>query len=288
MAIVLDAYLADRKGEVNDYSRLTEAATALKATLGHKIPQDLDKRDYQRHSRRKSALSDKRITSDTARRELSMLNTALRAAGIQPPAVKLPKRGPGRDRFLSKAEAARLMEQAASYHLRIFLMIALATGARKSAILDLTWARVDLDRKRIDFRPPGRAETNKKRGVCPIGARLTAALRDAKQITQSNFVIEWNAKPLASIKRSFKMAAERAGVVWCTPHYLKHTAISWFAEEGFSIDEISDMTDTDSETVKRIYRKFNPDYLKPMAERMDEILFVPTPLAQTPAKGRTF
>lgn len=89
----------------------------------------------------------------------------------------------------------------------------------------------------------------------------------------SDRVIEWNGKPVQNIKRGFNRAAERAGLPWATPHTLKHTAISWMAEAGYSIDQISDMTATDGETVKRIYRKFNPNYLRDMADHMDLEVF---------------
>ncbi len=45
------------------------------------------------------------------------------------------------------------------------------------------------------------------------------------------------------------------------------------AEAGYTIDQISDMTATDTETVKQVYRKFNPNYLRDMADHMDMEVF---------------
>ena len=45
------------------------------------------------------------------------------------------------------------------------------------------------------------------------------------------------------------------------------------------MDQISDLTDTDPKTVRRIYRKVNPESLSGMADSLASDLIVPTPLA---------
>lgn len=177
------------------------------------------------------------------------------------------------------------MENAAA-HIRLFIMLALSTGQRKTSILELTWDRVDTDRRMIDFNLPGRRITKKRRSVVPIGGNLLGALQDHKQRAMTDHVIEFNGQPVASIRTGFDRAAERAGLPHCTPHVLKHTAISWMAEGGYSIDQISDMTATDAATVKGIYRKFNPDYLRGIADHMDGEIFNGD--LHTQGKGRGF
>ena len=51
---------------------------------------------------------------------------------------------------------------------------------------------------------------------------------------------------------------------------LKHSVISWLAEDGYTVDRISDMTGTDAPTVRRIYRKVNPESLEDMATSLAE------------------
>ncbi len=84
-----------------------------------------------------------------------------------------------------------------------------------------------------------------------------------------------------SVQKAFKKAATDAGVSWATPHILKHTAISWLAELGWTVDQIADFTETNPDTVRRIYRKFSPDYIQDVSESLSNRLFAPTPLAQT-------
>ena len=62
-----------------------------------------------------------------------------------------------------------------------------------------------------------------------------------------------------------------------TSHLMKHSVVSWLAAKGWSIDEIADFTSTDRETVRRIYRKVNPESLRGMADD----------LARTPVFGPT-
>ena len=51
---------------------------------------------------------------------------------------------------------------------------------------------------------------------------------------------------------------------------LKHSVISWLAEAKFTVDQISDMTATHPNTVRRIYRKFSPDYLEDVATSLSK------------------
>ena len=50
-----------------------------------------------------------------------------------------------------------------------FVAIGLNTGARKEAIEELVWDRIDMKARRIDFRDPGSGSvTNKRRVLVPI------------------------------------------------------------------------------------------------------------------------
>ncbi len=95
------------------------------------------------------------------------------------PPLTMPERPPARDRWLTREEAARLVAACGSHHVRLFVLLALHTAARAGAILALTWDRVDMERRRIDFREPDRPETRKRRVAVPInvwgGAAAAAA-----------------------------------------------------------------------------------------------------------------
>jgi len=197
------------------------------------------------------------------------LRHALKKGWIESvPEIDVPRKSPPREKWLTQEEAYRLLEAAGPQHLKVFILIAMATAARKSAILQLTWDRVNLDRPHIDFQDPDREITGKRRAVVPI-SRLTAnMLLDVKRSAQTPFVVEYNGKPLKDIKKSFRQACENAGIDPVSPHVLKHSVISWLAMAGHSIDQISDMTATTRETVSRVYRKWSPNYLSSLAETL--------------------
>jgi integrase len=210
------------------------------------------------------------------RRDLETLKAALRFAYEKSwiesvPRISLPPKGQPRDRFLSTEEARLLVECSASAHLKLAILIMLGTGCRVGASLDLTWDRVDFERDIIDFHNPEKMVTKKRRAVVPMSGTLKAALTDAQQWATCGNVIEWKGKPVQTIKGSFRKAATRAGIPFCTPHTLKHTAISWMAEK-FSVDQISDYTQTTPETVRRVYRKVNSSSLAPMADFLGDAL----------------
>lgn len=184
------------------------------------------------------------------------------------PPIEMPAKRPPRDQFITKTQGQALLQAAEPLHLRLYLMLAMTTGARRGAVLGLTWDRIDLNRGILDFNEPDRPITNKKRAVVPISGPIQAALRDAMEIAMTDHVIEWNGRPAKSIKRSFAKAAGDAGLGWVTPHILKHSVISWLAEDGYTVDQISDLTETDPVTVRRIYRKVNPESLTDMADSL--------------------
>lgn len=193
----------------------------------------------------------------------SILLMAKREGLIQSfPQIDVPAKNPPRERFLTKEEAGMLLAQTPSPHAQLYIHIALATGHRKSAILGLTWDRVDLLKGRIDFNDPSKAINKKRRTVVPIAASLVDMLLEAQRFRETDFVIEYVGKPVKDIRKAIERAASRAGLKDVSAHTLKHTAISWLAQAGHSIDKISEFTATHHETVRRIYRKHSPDFLQ--------------------------
>ncbi len=276
---LIDARVSEAKGRVTQHKKMTEFASQLKRRIGHLHP---DAWTPQRNSR----YIRERGSPASARRELQELRSALllhshTEPGFLPPRVAYPPERSPREHYITREQAKRLLEAARSvFHLWLFILLARTTGRRKGAILDLTWDRTDLERGVLDFRNPDRQETKKRRGVVKIAPAVVAVLAQAKEVKQTDCVIEYAGRQIKDIKKGFRLAVERAGLPsWVTPHVLKHSVISWLAEDGYSVDRISDMTDTDPKTVRRIYRKVNPESLEDMAESLASDLIVPTPSA---------
>lgn len=273
LARLLDARLEDLKGRGKDTRNIKYFHETAKKLIGHLQPHELTPSRVARY------IQDRAPARSACGRELEEVVSACKL-GVENgiieavPKIKKPQKSPPRERFLTKAEAKRLLDACESDHIRLFILIALTTGARRGAIQGLTWDRVDLERGKIDFQDPNIAISKKRRPVTTIDKRLIAALRLAKDMARTDYVIEYHGKPIKrNLNGGFAMTAERAGLPWCSPHVLKHTAISWLAEADFSVDRIADMTATTPKTVRRIYRKFNPDHLQDAAEALADRLF---------------
>jgi integrase len=68
------------------------------------------------------------------------------------------------------------------------MLLMLSTAGRVSAILELTWDRVDIERNQINLRT-GDTETRKGRAVVPINAGLRVALQEAREGVLSDHVV---------------------------------------------------------------------------------------------------
>jgi len=205
----------------------------------------------------------------TIHTEMTYLRAALRwhdRAG--PWVVELPSRPPPRSRHLSRDEYGRLLDAAKSPHVRLFIVLALATAGRMAAILDLTWDRVDLERGVIRL---GEGEKRRKgRATVPMTERARAALREAGQARTSPWVIEYGGEKVGKIRKAFATAAEGAGLAWVTPHCLRHSAAVWMAEAGVPMAEIAQyLGHSDSRVTERVYARFSPAYLRRAAGALE-------------------
>jgi integrase len=223
-----------------------------------------DRCKFYRASRKKTGVQDSTIL-----RELGRLKAALRWHDPKTMAVfDMPPSGRPRERFITKAEAATLRDSAAAPHIRLFIILALSTAARMSALLELTWDRVDFDRGIITLALDG--ERRKGRATPKMNSQLHAALLEAYQVRgTSGYVIEYGAGPVKSVKRGFAFAAERAGLEDVTPHVLRHSAAVWMAEAGKSMSEIAKVLGhSDSRLTERVYAKFSPKYMEGVVEEL--------------------
>lgn len=211
----------------------------------------------------KEIVSQKTAGPATVRRELGVLQAALNHAHaegllIHPIAVPLPEAGQPRDRWLEKAEVAALIRHAEP-HVRRFILIAIYTGRRASAILELTWKRADPDSGTIRFREDGQAETNKRRGRIKMPRQLRGHLSRWRRRAGTH-VVMFRGKPIASIKKGIQRAAVRAGIADVTPHVLKHTAITWAIKNGLNVEDAAEYFDTSPETIRKHYWHHSPHH----------------------------
>jgi integrase len=272
VSAIYDAYARDREAEGKAAApRIRDAWKRLAPVFGSLLPGHVTPDlcgAYQRQRREAGA------ATGTIHVELGYLRTALQFARkrgwiLHAPFVPLPTKPASRTGHLSREEARRLIDAAHMPHIKLFLILALTTAGRAGAILDLTWDRVNLERRTIDLRNPARGETNKGRAFVAMNDRAFEALSEARRAAIGNHVVEWGGQKVASVKKGVRHAASVAGIK-CTPHMLRHTAAVWMAEGGVPMEEIAQyLGHTDTRITFKVYAKFSPSYLRKAAGSLE-------------------
>lgn len=271
----LEIYAAEHAPSCEDPARIAYAIDALAPFWGALPVAAVKAETSPRY------VTKRNRANNTVRRELGTLNAALEYCREQgyltaAPSATLPERGPGRDRWLTRKEAAAVLraayrEDKARLHLPTFILLGLYTGHRSQAILTLQWqpnmtgGHVDLAAGRIDFNPIGKKKTNKRRAHIPIPSQLMTHLRLVRQRTRQ-FVIEHDGAAVKSCRRSFATACETAKVKGVTPHIMRHTACTWFMHRGVDPELAAAWVGMDPETFRRVYMHHHPDYMKSVTE----------------------
>jgi integrase len=269
---VLSDYLQQRGPKVAAQERIAYAVLALTDFFEGNVVADVMPQTCGRYVEKRGR------SIGTARRELGVLRAAINFAHktgrlTRPVAVELPERPEPRDRWLMRAEVARLIRAActpqARLYLPLFILIALYTGRRKEAILSLRWPQVNLDAQTINFEIAGRKRTNKKRGIVPIPPRLLPHLRRARRRgTDLGYVLHIDGERIGDIKKGFAGACERAGIEGASPHTLRHTAATWLMQQGTDPWQASGFLSMSMETLQRVYGHHHPDFQREAAENI--------------------
>jgi integrase len=261
------AYIADREADgIASTSRQRDAWKAMRPFWNDVEPHLIDREMAQSYAKRRG------MAAATIRYELGMLSVALRwAVGKdlirKAPTIWRPEADERKTRHLTRSEFERWFEQVKAPHARLYVELGLATMARPTAILELTWDRVDFERGTVDLNPSGRRQTRKRRPVVPLNDDALNALSEAYSGRQSQFVIERGAQPVKSIKKAFQAATARSGI-HVTPYTLRHTGAVWAAESGeVSMDELAQfMGHDDATTTSKHYARFSPGHLRRVAQ----------------------
>lgn len=266
VADYVKAYLDYKKGRVRDHVRLEGAWANAKDTFGPLRPDQITPylcEEYIEH-RRAMGRSD-----GTILKEINVIRQALNWSKVNTARFEAPSAPPARDRYLTKEEARKLIEGAKQPHVKLFITLGLLTGARRGALLALTWDRVDLERDLINLTVVGE-QNRKRRATVSINDQLKAELLKAKEAAQTPYVIEYAGERVQNVKKGFAAAVERAGLEDVTPHDLRHTAAVWMAEDGVSMDEIAQFLGHSSPRVTfQVYARFSPTYLRRAAKALE-------------------
>lgn len=238
----------------------------VKAILGSLTPGMVSQMTINRYAARRGGRAN-----DTIRTELKYLHAACAWANREwrtaPLDFEMPvPPSPPRDRYLTKDEARALLDATKGEHTKLFIILALMTAQRSIAICDLTWDRVDFALGLIHF---GEGKGKKRRSVVPMNGQLRTALKAARELATSDYVVEYAGEKVLNPRKGVARSAERAGLGRIGKHVLRHTAATWMVAAGRPVEEVARYLGTTVAMIERCYGKHKPSYLRAASESLE-------------------
>ena len=258
--------------------RAYRAWDLLKPYFGHLEVSEIDEKPLKEYQRQREWDG---ISITTINRELGVLRAALNWCVKHrhiPSVPYIPNYSSirRRERVLNKDEVTRLVSAATTVsYVYTFLMIALFTGQRREAILGLTWDRVDMARRTIEFNDPDMklAERRKGRAHVPIHPKLYILFEQLINNRRSDFVVENRGRqvPSTTLQYGWTKVRKIAGLgKEVTPHVIRHTVATDQIGNGASLEFVAQLLGHKStHTTESVYVKRNPMHLVGTVERMD-------------------
>lgn len=253
---------------------------SLKKFFESRAPHLLTRDDGRTYARQRFAQGRAPATVNT---ELSRVRACLQWAVdtnliAKPQKIWVPGAGKPRKRVLSPEEAFKLIIAArdGDPHIYLFVVLAFSTGGRHTAILDLTWDRIDFMAGTINLEvdlPPDPMTKRKRKGRANIVMSKLArpALEEAfAGRTKSGFVVEHGGRRLKGVGEGFYNAVKRAGLgEWVphpekpdvmifetdiTPHTIRHTVATWASDKNVDTKHTAHLLGhRDENTTKKVY-----------------------------------
>jgi integrase len=178
-------------------------------------------------------------------------------------------------------EAQRLVDECPQ-PLKSVVKFALATGLRRSNILDLEWSQIDMQRK-VTWIHPEQSKSTRAIGVA-LNDTACKVLRD--QIGRHSKWVFVHTEPktrsdgtIAPAMRkmrvdsntAWRLAKKRAGIENFRFHDLRHTWASWLIQSGVPLSILQEMGGWESIEMVRRYAHLAPDHLTEHSRQIDAI-----------------
>lgn len=242
------------------------------------------------HDRRTGKIGTSAAKDSTIRRELTVLKAALRRYARDHllnedhivPRIDMPADSPPKDLWLTREEVDAAIDMAREcmtihdpatplYRAGQFVLIALATAARRKSIETLTWKQVSFQAASetgsglFRFDLDGKKKTKKRRVAVPIATWLMPYLRRMRRENPGEYVLG-NATEIAhGVDRFFRTLATRTGndrYNHVTAHTLRHTAATLAIRAGVPIFDVAKMLGDSVATTEKVYAHHVPGHLE--------------------------
>ncbi len=273
-------------------SSITET-DILKATSGminrkHKEVWEIKAASAKKKGTKIAPYKPKPATQATKDRYLAFLRSLFRAAVNdwkwigKSPTIKVRQKKEIRVRWLTKEEATTLI-QCMPDVMKPVVMFALATGLRRSNILNLEWTQIDLQRK-VAWIHPEDTKGGKAIGVALNETACRVLRMQIGKHQQYVFVHTeaWHradGSPTAKVRKmrvddntAWSTGLRRAGITNFRFHDLRHTWASWLVQAGVPLTALQEMGGWESIEMVQRYAHLAPNHLVEHARRIDEAM----------------
>lgn len=190
--------------------------------------------------------------------------------------VRKPSLPQPRARFLSDRERVRLLDACKASPCPLLypvVVVALATGARYSEVMNLTWQQVDLE------RGVARLETtkNKERRTLPLAHHALEVMK-AHHAHEGHPLEGWvfpreDGQAPIELRKHWEAALRVAEVKDFRFHDLRHSAASYLAMNGASLAEIAEVLGHKTLQMVKRYAHLSDEHIVEVVSRMNKKIF---------------
>jgi integrase len=233
---------------------------------------------------RTPAAMKRKVSQETARRELGVLRAALNAYHAEHmldalPIVTLPEESRARVRWLTRMEVARMLracralpDKHARSAMTRFILVAVYTGSRSGAIRALGWLPntiggwIDRDAGVMHRRADAETESRKRKPpvkLPPALWRHMRAWRAADKATDEKWVwlIHERGARLSAQRKTWDTIRAAAGLGEdVTPHVLRHTAVTWLMQARADPVDAANFVGMSLKMLEDVYLHHHPDF----------------------------
>jgi integrase len=274
-------------------------ANYLLPELGEKTPSEIVTLDLERLRRNlaktKSPRTRKPLSAQTQKHVLALLKRMLRWAAdmghIDPPVhlkFRMPTVDNEKTEFMTEDQLTsylKALDEESDQHRAAFFRIALLTGIRRTALLNVQWSDVDLENGFLILR--GATAKNDKTQTIPLSPGAVEVL---KGIVRTNSPYIWpgqNGGAREDMRRMGRRLRDKAGLPadFRPVHGLRHHFASHLASSGASLYEVGTLLTHGDLSVTKRYAHLSDQALRRAASLADDILKVKKKATVTKING---